>query len=340
MITGHGNDIYDFEGKIKADFSSNIAYCNASARIIEHLKTKLDSIIHYPDPNASRLKERIAHHHGLNTENILITNGSAEAFYLLAHCFVEKKTLIPYPSFAEYEDACRLFKHKLHFVAIEKLKSEDIEGVETLWIGNPNNPDGTHTAAETIAGWCINFPKTVFIIDTAYATLSPTCDDVTLLHHQYANLITVHSLTKAFAIAGLRLGYIVADAHVIAALDALRVPWTVNSPAQEAGHFIMRHYAELHPNAGMMCEQSLQLQQALSEIEELEVKWSACHYFLVKTRKGTAAQLKMFLIDNHGILIRNADNFRGLTPRHFRLAVQTDDKNSALIDALKNYFAQ
>ena len=335
MLNGHGNDLYDFAHKITADFSSNIPYRNASAKIAAHLADKLHLIGNYPDPNARALTRQLAAHHHISADNILVTNGSAEAFYLLAHLFAGKRSTITFPAFAEYEDACTLHKHHLSFFPIRELCAESHFSCDTVWFAVPNNPDGVIIPAKTISTLCKNHPHTFFIIDNAYGELCPQSPAVLPLQKQHPKLISVHSLTKTFAIPGLRLGYIVADTSVIQRLQPLRTPWTVNALALAAGSFAMDNYTDLLPDSESLCHESAEFQRQLADFPSLDVTPSPCNYFLVRLKKGTAAELKMHLIENGGILIRNADNFRGLSPAHFRLSVQSEEDNGLLMDALR-----
>ncbi|MEA5063721.1 MAG: aminotransferase class I/II-fold pyridoxal phosphate-dependent enzyme [Petrimonas sp.] len=338
MLTGHGNDLYDYNGKIIADFSSNIPYRNASAQIAAHLSGCLHLIENYPDPNARTLTREIAAHHNIPPENVLVTNGSAEAFYLLAHLFAGKHSTITYPAFAEYEDACTVYRHTLSFLPVNELcESNDFTGSETFWFAIPNNPDGIIVSDKTIKALCDNHPHTRFIIDNAYGELCPQCRSVVSLHAQHPNLISVHSLTKTFAIPGLRLGYIIAGKSIIEQLQPLRTPWAVNALAQEAGSFVMKNYNRLSPDVHALCRESYMFQQQLAALPHLEATPSPCNYFLVQLKEGTASQLKSYLIDEHGILIRDAGNFRGLSPRHFRLSVQEKAANDRLVEALREF---
>ena len=335
MVYGHGNDIYGLLHPIKADFSSNIAYNHKAATIVEYLKTRMELLLDYPDPLARQLTQLLAEHHGVSAGNVLVTNGSSEAFYLLAHLFAGKRTTITYPAFAEYEDACTLYRHRLSFLPLRELRADIRLNDDTAWLAVPNNPDGYIIPPEILESIFGCSPRTHFIVDNAYGELCPLCRAVAPLHAHHPNLISVHSLTKSFAIPGLRLGYVVAGERIITALRQLQTPWSVNVLAQCAGVFVVSHYTELLPDAECLCADSLLLQQKLAAISGIEVYPSACNYFLLKLKQGTAARLKQLLIEEHGLLIRDASNFRGLTSAHFRIAVQNTEKNRLLTDALE-----
>lgn len=334
MINGHGNNIYDFEGRIETDFSSNIAFNHRAELILDHLKDSLHLVVNYPDPNAKELTQLIAAHHGVSAPHILVTNGSAEAFYLIAHLFQNVNTAICIPAFAEYEDACKLYNHRLHFHPLSDFNLETYSAYNSVWLGNPNNPDGSFISRSIIDDHCLNSPHTHFIVDEAYAHL---CNPLSLSTqgHLHKNLITVHSLTKAFAVPGLRLGYIVAHPSIIARLNEMRPPWSVNTLAIEAGVYIMNHYGELHPAIDVLQAESVFLQQELAQIKGIKVIESSCNFFLCQLEYITASSCKRTLAEKYGLLIRDASNFRGLDDSYIRIAAQSRNENIKLIKALQ-----
>lgn len=338
MINGHGDDAYNYSGNIVGDFSSNIPYRHHGESIARHLKETLSSIHHYPDPHARELCEALHAFHNLSDGvDILVTNGSAESFYLLAHLFAGSKSLITYPSFAEYEDACALYKHEMDFIPVDQLMSIHIRGYKTLWCALPNNPDGYIIPIDNIRWLCESYPDTYIIVDNAYGDLCPTSGDLVSLHSDYPNLISIHSLTKTYAIPGLRIGYTIASSKLLSRLHPYRMPWTVNSLALSAGLFIVKHHESLRPDAEALCAKSQELQMRLASIDGLEVLPSSCNFFLCRLQKGSASDLKSYLVQHHGLLIRDASNFRGLTPRHFRVSVQTSALNERLYQAIVQY---
>lgn len=338
MINGHGDDAYKYAVEIRADFSSNIPYRNTAATIIRQIEPQLSRVLRYPDPTASKLAVQIEQRWELPAEyKALVSNGSAEAFYLLAHAFKGAESIISIPSFAEYEDACRLYRHQLTFLAVEELPDQLPSSVRTLWIALPNNPDGYTLSLQKITALCQLNPHCTIIIDNAYGELAPKAPSLTQLSRQTPNLVVVHSLTKTFAIPGLRLGYIVAHQQIIEQVSKLCIPWSVNAVAQAAGEYIIAHYDELLPDKEMLTNASTQLQQEIAAIEGISVLPSQCNFFLCRLQKGTAAQLKEYLVTQHGVLIRDASNFRGLTPQHFRIAVQAPEHNAMLLRGLQEY---
>lgn len=339
MITGHGNNIYQFgESQIEVDFSSNIAFNNHSTEIYEHLRERIETIGNYPDPEAIRLTEMVAKYHSLPTDQVIITNGSAEAFYLIAHLFSRRgliKTAITTPSFSEYEDSCTLYGHKVSYIPLNELFTADLSDYTSVWLGSPNNPDGYRITVKEMTELAKKYPTCYFVVDRAYNELSNDEEQDKEIPH---NAIITNSFTKAYAIPGLRLGYIVADSDIISELLTMRPPWSVNSLSLIAGEYIMEHHSELQPSTEELIGESIYLQDEISKIDGFEVTKSNCNFFLIKILGDeTADNLQEYLVKNHKLLIRNASNFRGLTNQHIRLAAQHRTENNKLIEALKKW---
>ncbi len=338
MIEGHGNDIYKYQGKIAGDFSSNIVYCGMHKDLEAFLSKQVKRAGNYPDPHALELKEKIAAFHHIKSTQVLVTNGSAEAFYLIAHSMQGKKSAIAIPSFAEYEDACKLYKHDITYQSIHTIDTNISVDTDAFWLGIPNNPDGKITDTNTLNHLLATYAQTRFVVDTAYEALCPACKPLTSLHEKYFNLISVHSLTKTFAIPGLRIGYIVAAPDIIENIQHLCIPWSVNTLAIAAGCYILDNYARLQPDVEKIHAESSAFQKQISAIKGLKVYPSDCNYFLVQIINGaTASVLKQYLIEKHGLLIRDASNFRGLDNTYFRLALQNKELNHQLITALNKW---
>jgi threonine-phosphate decarboxylase len=337
MIKGHGNDSYRFKQKIVADFSTNVFFKGIPKTLETHLSKCIPTILNYPEPDSLALQDKIAAHHHLESNQVMVTNGSTEAFYMLANYFRGKISTILTPSFAEYEDAGRLYGHSLNFLSQQSFYYESKLNTDIIWIGNPNNPDGKINSKKTIKQFCYNNPDVVLIVDEAYSELCSNFESSVSLVQETPNLIVVCSLTKTFAIPGIRLGYIVLPEALQEELSAFKIPWSVNSLAQEAGYFIINNYEDLLPDRGALLKCSHEFQQKLNGIDGLEVTASDCNYFLIKLKKGKATDLKAFLIREYGLLIRDASNFRGLDDSFFRLSVQEEDHMQLLIKGIETW---
>lgn len=337
MIEGHGSDLYKYGNKIIADFSSNVWPQGTNDLIIDQIKSKLERIKHYPEPNAESLTQNLAGFLSLSAKNILVTNGSAEAFYLTAQCFKNCKSLIAIPSFSEYKDACVVHDHLVEYTTFENLSKNIDSSINLIWLGNPNNPNGRIIPKEVILNLCNEHPDKVFIIDEAYSELCIDFESLTSYSNQFENLIIIRSLTKTFAIPGIRLGFIVSSEKTIDGITKFKIPWSVNSLAIEAGNFIINNYQKLLPKKEYLINESRYLQKELSETNGIEVFNSDCNFFLARLKKGKAKNLKEFLVNEYGLLIRDASNFKGLNESYFRIAAQDHELNNLLIKGIKHW---
>jgi threonine-phosphate decarboxylase len=313
MIKGHGDDTYQYDG-ITSDFSSNICTHHTHQTLMNHLAAHPKLISHYPEPEAWSLEKRIAEHHGLSPQQVIVTNGATEAIYLIAQTF-RLRPVIPTPTFSEYEDACKLFPHT----------SND----RMLWLCNPNNPTG-EIYDQTHLDYLIA-SHSLTVIDQSYEHYAngPVCCDSVAI-----NLLHIHSMTKTYGVPGLRLGYITAHESLTAQIRQHLRPWSVSSLAIEAGKFLLQHDE-------LICKPDLReaqrLRNLLSKIPGITVMPTQTNFMLCKIANRTAAELKDFLALEHHMLIRDASNFRGLTPHHFRIAAQTPTENDALVSAIRKF---
>lgn len=339
MLHGHGDNGYLYPQDIRADFSTNVWYGGEPAGLKEHLFAHWGRINRYPQVLAESLGRRIAAHHGLPPENILVCSGATEGIYLAAQALrPATTTAIVIPAFAEYEDACRVNGHDLRFIRWEALAGTDNDGLAgaalpgMLWIGQPNNPTGE--IFPQLESLIRQNPETLFVVDEAFVEF--TSPPSSLISSGLPNLVVLRSLTKAFAIPGLRLGYIAAPEAIIRRLKAIKQPWTVNAMAAEAGNYIFDNYTAL-PIDRLLKDKAAFIRDL--EDSGITVYPGSTHFFLCETPKGTAAELQRYLLDHHRLLIRDAGNFRGLGERHFRLATLEPHKNQLLIKAVKEWQA-
>ena len=235
MIFGHGDDTYRYGDKVKMNFSSNIYQKADLSGLEEYLSSHLDVIRHYPAPIAQELEEMIASKLEIPANMVMVTNGANEAIYLIAQLYKGWSSIIPQPTFSEYEDACRMFNHIISYDVKDEF--DVLPKDRIYWICNPNNPTGNVLVKGMLNHIVRNHPRYLYVIDQSYAdyTLAPMLQPKEMT--DVFNLMLVHSLSKTFCIPGLRLGYIVASPIIIGRLKQIRQPWTINALAIEAGKY-------------------------------------------------------------------------------------------------------
>lgn len=333
MINGHGDDIHT---ELKANFSSNVWYGADNSGLYQHLSAALPDICRYPEADAHSLKFILATQNGVEPSQIIVCNGSTEAFYLIANAFSGKKSLIVAPTFSEYADACKIHNHAIYQTTRQNLK-ENIEKLQPdlVWICNPNNPDGHCFAVAELIQLFYSFPQSTFIIDQAYIDFTLTEANLIPDLQYFDNLIVVQSLTKRFAIPGLRLGYIVSSEENVNKIEKYKMPWSVNSLAIEAGKHILN--AENNDfKLESWLKETIDLQQHINNLENFETIETQTPYFLIKLKSGNANNLKSFLLKEK-ILIRDATNFEGLYGEYIRICTQTSKQNDLLTIKLKEW---
>ena len=326
MLFGHGDDHYNSQKEVKINFSSNVWHGADLRTLREHLNKRFYELTRYPEPDASSLKRLLAHCHEVEEDNIVVTNGSITAFYLLAQTWKGAKSAIAVPSFAEYEDACRLHGHEICFFPTScDLSGLSLEGQDFCWM-------------DLLALIEAN-RQTVFVIDQAYVAftteklLKPS--DV----RDHPNLILIQSISKAHNIPGLRIGYLIASPEKVEQINRYIIPWSVNAIAVEAGKYILTHPEQYVLPLREWQHETACLIDQLNELGDLEALPTSVTFFLVRLKKGTAAALKQYLWDHHGLLIRDASNFRSLDETYLRISAQTAAENRILVNAVREWLS-
>lgn len=317
MISGHGDDAYKYKD-IRIDFSSNICAHGSHEALMKHLAARPDLLDHYPEPEAWSLERMIAERHDIDPACVIVTSGATEAIYLIAHTF-RYRPVIPQPTFSEYEDACEM-------AGVEE------GGREVQWLCNPNNPTGEVYDQLYIDRKMAEYD--LVVLDQSYEGYTDAHVMTPRWGCRTTYSIQIHSMTKMYGVPGLRLGYITAHERLTEQLRRYLRPWSVSALAVEAGKYLLQH-------DDLLCRPDLaeaqRLRNALLQLPGITVAPTQTNFMLCCLSNGTAIELKDYLASQHGILIRDASNFLGLTPRHFRIAAQTPAANDALITAISHY---
>ena len=338
MIFGHGDDAYRYGGQIKTDFSSNIYYGADLSALQAHLAGRFGIVAHYPEPEPTSLEKILARKLGVADNTIMVTSGATEAIYLIAQLYSGWASIIPQPTFTEYEDACKVYNHLLSYNADDEL--EVLPEDRIYWLCNPNNPTGNVVNTLLLRHIIRKHPRYLYVIDQSYKdyTLSPMIQpkDMTDCY----NVMLVHSLSKTYCIPGLRLGYIFASPIIIDRLRQIRQPWTVNAIAIEAGKYLLENDPKMIPDLPAYLTEAQRLRKNLSAIHGLLVMDTAAHFMLVNMDRGNTYDLKQWLIDHYGILVRDAANFRGLDNHCFRVTARSPEENDLLVEALRKFLSE
>ena len=175
----------------------------------------------------------------------------------------------------------------------------------------------------------------LLIVDQSYEdyTMAPLLQPADIVGRD--DIILLHSMTKRFAVPGLRLGYVTASREIIRRLREQYRPWAINALSLEAGKWLVEHEAIAIKDLPSYLAETQRLRAMMNDIDGIDAYGTSTNFFLCTIRQTTAAQLKEYLAQEHGILIRDASNFTGLMPHYFRIATQSPAENDALVAAIK-----
>lgn len=346
----HGGDVYT-EGLLKGrdllDYSSNINPLGVPESFKRELNTAVESLVRYPDIQYRELRKALSKYTGVSQDYFLLGNGAAEIIDLSIS--LVKRILIIAPSFAEYEiDAkkwnCSIEYSKLKEVGEELVYDyEDIidklKYVDGIIIANPNNPNGgtiDKQKFKEILNIC-EITKKVVIIDEAFIEFTGNkehsfIDEV----ENYECLILIRALTKFFGMPGIRFGYgISSNEDLLFEIKEKQNPWNVNSFAETAAKVVLKDEEYIKSTLEWITEERKYFRSKLKEISFIEkVYENNANYLLCKLKEIDCNQLFHSCLER-GIVIRKADNYRGLDERYVRFAVKDRASNDKFLKVLK-----
>jgi threonine-phosphate decarboxylase len=296
----------------------------------------------YPDPDCRALTERLARHHAISTEALVVGNGANDLIYAAARALRPRRVAIAEPTYTEYLRASLLVgaaaDHWLAETDDFRLAPFDPRGADLVWLCNPNNPTGGLWPPGSLVPWVEAHPQTVFVVDEAFLpfredeaehTLLPVCERV-------PNLMVLRSLTKVYAVPGIRLGYAVATPALAARLREQVVPWSVNTMAQVAGVMALDHGGYLLAATHTWLRETREpFRAGLAGCSTcLKPLPSQANFLLVRLAEVTSGWLARRLAERH-LAVRDASNFVGLDEHYVRIAVRTRSKNERLLRELR-----
>lgn len=350
----HGGNVYDGTGKKKSwiDMSANINPLGIPPSVRQVLQDHLEDIVYYPDPAAEAFKRAVYRHYRIEKEYTVAGNGAAELLYVWFHAYRPATLVLPVPSFNEYGRAALAGGAAIQYIYLsennefagdwEKIAASCPSG-SCLILGNPNNPTGTLINRDTAVS-CVRIcaAHNVFvIIDESFLDFRDDGADYTVLDlvRKYDNLLVLRSLTKFYALPGLRLAFAAAAETVVARMEAHKDCWNVNVLAQLAGAAALRDNEYARASIALIKREAAFLKRHLSAINGVRIFGGTVNFILIKLERmyGSATACVSFL-EQEGILLRNCSNYEGLNDRFLRIAVKDRKTNEIVIKMIKKYF--
>ncbi len=340
----HGG-LYSIENPNRAlvDFSSNVNPLGFPSSVKKLLKTGLQKVPMYPDPNSTKLRERLSKHAKMPINNLIIGNGATEIIYNFCQAVITKNTpvLIPIPTFGEYESAVNLCGGKIEFFKTMDLTRDVSDFIRKIpkngciFICNPNNPTGT-LVPKNVMLQILRAAKsrsTTVFVDECFMELTQNPKESIVNHLHFGNLFILQSLTKSFGLAGLRVGYGLGDKKIISILHNIKIPWNVSGLSQEAAVLALSDRNFLSKTRNLIKKEHDFLKNSISKISGFYCFDSTTNFILIRTKTKSKTLQKRLLKKN--ILIRDCSTFRGLDENYIRIAVKTRKENTKLVLALE-----
>jgi histidinol-phosphate aminotransferase len=322
------------------DFSVSINPFGSPPGVKEALAST--SIECYPDSETGELKKLLAEKLGISRNNLIIGSGSTELIRLIAAAYLElnDSVIIPQPTYGEYETACQLAD--AHILKQPVLKEPDFQldinkltnllqkhQPKAIFLCNPNNPTGQYMSGEEVIQIMSSAPESLMVLDEAYIAFTENAwASVDLINR--GNLVILRSMTKDYALAGLRLGYGIASESIVSVLKRVCPPWNVNAFAQKAGTLVLNTDSHLKG-----CYNKIRKAKnfLIKELERLGLSPlpSQTNFFIFRVGNATAFREALL---KRGILVRDCTSF-GL-PEYIRLAPRSFSECQKLIQAIKD----
>ncbi|QEL18248.1 pyridoxal phosphate-dependent aminotransferase [Limnoglobus roseus] len=328
---------YGFRREQVIDFSANVNPFGPSPAVRDAVRNA--ALDQYPDRHCRELRKELARRRNVSEDEILVGNGSTELLWLLAvaHLRTTDRVVILGPTFGESEHAarqrgaevtvCRATPETDFRPPVEAF-ADAIERHRPRFavVTSPNNPTGRSVEPDCVASLARRYPATLFVLDEAYVDclrVVPTDNP-----ERSNNLLHLRSLTKAHALAGLRLGYVFGIESEITPLRRVQPPWSVNAPAQAAGIAALRDDEYQRQTLARWWRACDSLRQQL-RAEGFHPLDSSVPFFLVPVANAPQARHRLL---KHGLLVRDCTSF-GL-PRFIRISSRAEADNTRLVRAL------
>lgn len=336
----HGGDIYGEE--IKLDFSANTNPFGTPQGVLDAVRDSLTALHRYPDPYCRKLTLAIAEFEGVKQSHILCGNGAAELIYSYCEAVGAKLAVELAPTFSEYSlglerTGCKVLRYELSWQKDFVLEDGFLKFLEdtmpdAVFLCNPNNPTGKTIPMELmnrILVFCAEHNIRLFV-DECFLDLSDREESVKEALESNPGLLILKAFTKSYGMAGIRLGYCLsADGGVLARMAQAVQPWNVSSLAQAAGIAALREREFLEKTRRLIAAERSWLKRELEKLD-FWVCDSEANYLLFRGQPGLHTALR-----KQKIAVRNCDNYFGLGPGWYRIAVRRREENEALIGAIR-----
>ncbi|MDW6004175.1 threonine-phosphate decarboxylase CobD [Vibrio mangrovi] len=348
---------YGLNAEDLLDFSANINPLGMPQTLRDAIIDQMSCVERYPDIDYQQLHQAIARHHWpqQNTspesyENYIVAgNGATELIFQWVQQTRPQRALIVEPTFAEYRRALTryscdieafMLREEEGFEVTERLLDALHDGLDCLFLCTPNNPTGLMpetTLLQRLLQRTAELNINLFV-DESFIDFIPENPGLTAALRDFPNLFLLRSMTKFYAIPGLRLGYLLSsNQQVLTPLRDIREPWTINAFAALGGEILFEDHAYAKQTYRWLKAEQHALYQGLSQLPALTVYPPTANYIFFRLNQPDL-DLQDALM-HHKILIRHCANYPGLSARHYRVAIKSHQDNQQLLQALGEIFS-
>ncbi|HYB58723.1 MAG TPA: histidinol-phosphate transaminase [Candidatus Acidoferrales bacterium] len=318
---------------------SNENALGPSPKAVEAIKRHLSELSVYPAPKYLELKTAIARYLGASVERIVVGNGSDDVLNTIIRCLLVPgdEAIIPVPTYSYYEvivesghGACVYVPRDDGFsIDIQRTTSAITNKTKFIFVCAPNNPTGNAIEKAELRR-LLESTTAVILLDEAYAEFAS--ESHIELVNEFENLVVFRTFSKAFGLAGLRLGYAVLNEELGRCYDKLMLSFSVNHLAVKGGIAALSDRGFLERTVSMVA----QGREFLRKNIPLKTFPSEGNFIFVDTSPYDSRELFDYLL-REGIIVRNCDTFRGCSNTHVRITVGQPWQNAAVVDAIKEF---
>ncbi|WP_456478616.1 histidinol-phosphate transaminase [Geoglobus ahangari] len=316
----------DFDREVIQLASNENPYPPAE-NVIAAIKNRIFKINRYPSPYYRELKKAISEYTGFGVENIAVSSGASDIIRLVTDILLDPldRVLVPMPSYTMYVMYSMLREASLETRVYEGYRIDGCyERGKLAFLCSPNNPTGNVVERKVIEEFLQNFEYVV--VDEAYCEFSGTsCAD--LLEH-YDNLIVLRSFSKFFGLAGMRVGYAIADEKVVRAIEKIRNPFSLSMLGQIAAVEALKSVEYYRRVAEIILSERERMRRELEK--RFYVYESSANFLLVKHDVPDIAERLM----EEGVLVRDVTGLEGLDGPHFRVTVGRKEENDRFLEVV------
>ncbi|NDV22350.1 cobyric acid synthase [Desulfovibrio sp. JC022] len=328
------------------DFSANINPLGPPAWLQQEVVKALAEVDRYPDPECSELTLAACEKFSVWPTECVAGNGASELISAIARVGGFKRAVIPVPCYVDYERSCKLAGLKTEHIPLDPQRgfAPDFDTLSSflaaapalVFLAQPNNPTGTAFDPAELKALARKHPDSRFVIDESFADFVPGLER--LAGQRPPNVITVVSMTKFYAIPGLRLGLAFGSPEIIMEIKNVLPCWSVNILAQKVGLRCLRDEEYERKTIETTVRLREELVRGILEVPGIRALPSQANFMLCQVQRVgmDASGLIEHLIKNR-VAVRHCDNFDGLDSTYFRIAVRTEEENRVLLDGLRSF---